>query len=90
MARPHECSLEATAFGLRREHFPITIVAAWEPTTKDNGNIHRQWARDLSQVLASAALPGGYPNVLGPHERDQAALAFGHQYPSLADRKEAV
>jgi FAD/FMN-containing dehydrogenase len=31
----------------------------------------------LSQVLAPATLPGGYPNVLGPHERDQAALAFG-------------
>ena len=87
MARPHECSLEATAFGLRREHFPITIVAAWEPTTKDNGNIHRQWARDLSQVLASAALPGGYPNVLGPHERDQAALAFGTNTPRLQTAK---
>jgi FAD/FMN-containing dehydrogenase len=84
---PTRVPIEATAFGLRREHFLITIVAAWEPTTKDNGNIHRQWARDLSQVLASAALPGGYPNVLGPHERDQAALAFGTNTPRLQTAK---
>jgi len=67
--------LDATAFGLRREHFLVEITAAWEPG--DNFAIHRQWAQNLSRALAPAALPGGYPNLLGPEELDRIALAYG-------------
>jgi FAD/FMN-containing dehydrogenase len=67
----------ATAFGLRREHFLVELIAAWEPGAADNGDTHRQWAERLSAALAPAALPGGYPNLLGPGDRDQIALAYG-------------
>jgi len=67
--------LDATAFGLRREHFLVEIIAAWEPG--DNIAIRRQWAQNLSRALAPAALPGGYPNLLGPEEVDRIALAYG-------------
>jgi FAD/FMN-containing dehydrogenase len=67
----------ATAFGLRREHFLVELIAAWEPGATDNGDAHRQWAERLSAALAPAALPGGYPNMLGPGDRDQIALAYG-------------
>ena len=69
--------LAATAFGLREEHFMVEIVAIWEPSAGDDGHAHRQWARTLSQNLASRALPGGYPNMLGPKEHEQTAQAFG-------------
>ena len=67
---------DATAFGLRREHFMVEIIAGWEPKG-DNGAAHRRWARDLWQDLAPFALPGGYANLLGPDDREQAAHAYG-------------
>jgi len=67
---------EAIAFGLRREHFMVEIVASWEPDG-GNGAAHRQWAQDLRKSLAPFALPGGYANFLGPDDREQAAAAYG-------------
>ena len=67
---------DATAFGLRREHFMVEILAGWEPDG-DDGAAHRRWARDLWQDLAPFALPGGYANLLGPDDREQAAHAYG-------------
>ena len=67
----------ATSFGLRREHFMLEIIAAWEPCFHDNGGTHRQWTHKLWQAMASAALPGGYANILGPGDRGQIRLAHG-------------
>ena len=69
--------LAATAFGLRKEHFMAEIIAAWEPTAEDDGEHHRDWARTLSENLAPHALPGGYPNMLGPGDHEQSAQAYG-------------
>jgi len=66
----------ATAFGLRQEHFMVEIIACWDPDGS-NGAAHRQWAKDLWKSLAPFALPGGYANLLGPDDRDQAAGAYG-------------
>jgi FAD/FMN-containing dehydrogenase len=67
----------ATPFGLRGEHFLVELVAAWEASAEDDGGAHRRWARDCSSMLAANALPGGYPNLLGPEEHDQIAHAYG-------------
>jgi FAD/FMN-containing dehydrogenase len=64
------------AFGLRREHFMVEIIAGWQPE-RDDGAAHRRWAQDLWQSLAPFALPGGYANLLGPHDREQARAAYG-------------
>jgi FAD/FMN-containing dehydrogenase len=69
--------LPSTAFGLRKEHFMVEIVSIWEPSAGDDGHIHEEWARSLSDNLAPHALPGGYPNMLGPDEYEQTAHAFG-------------
>jgi FAD/FMN-containing dehydrogenase len=79
--------LKSTAFGLRREHFLVEMIAAWEPKAGDDGANHRQWARTLSRVLAPAALPGGYPNLLGPGDRDQIAFAYGSNATRLRNVK---
>ncbi len=78
----------ATAFGLRREHFLVEIIAAWEPESADDGDIHRRWAQTLSRTLAPAALPGGYPNLLGPDDHDRIALAYGGNLTRLQDVKQ--
>jgi hypothetical protein len=67
---------EATAFGLRQEHFMVEIAAGWKPDGSD-GAAHRQWAQDRWESLAPFALPGGYPNMLTPRDREQASDAYG-------------
>jgi hypothetical protein len=67
---------EGAAFGLRREHFMVEIIAGWKPDG-DDGASHRRWARDLRRRLARFALPGGYANLLGPDDREQVADAYG-------------
>jgi hypothetical protein len=69
-------SSKAIAFGLRQEHFMVEIVASWEPDGS-NGAGHTQWAQDLWKSLAPFALPGGYANLLGRNDREQAAAAYG-------------
>jgi FAD/FMN-containing dehydrogenase len=68
--------LASTAFGIRRDHFVVEIVAGWAPEDGD-GARHRAWADDLSGALAADALPGGYPNLLAPDDREQIAHAYG-------------
>ena len=87
--------IDATAFGLRREHFLIVILAAWEAeagdaAAADEAARHRQWAERLSLALAltPAAVPGGYPNLLGPHQQDRAALAYGYKIIRLQRAKQ--
>ena len=74
---------DSTAFGLRREHVLVEIIASWDPTAGDNGSVHECWARDLCRALAPMSLPGGYPNLLGPHAQDQTAQAYGNNIGRL-------
>ena len=68
---------QATAFGLRRRHFMIEIVAAWESAPGEDGAIHRRWARDLSTALEPLAIPGGYPDLLTPDAYERVDAAYG-------------
>jgi FAD/FMN-containing dehydrogenase len=72
----------ATAFGLRREHFVVEIIAGW-PAADSNGPTHRRWACNLSRALAPMALPGGYPNLLASDDEDQIAVAYGRNIAGL-------
>jgi hypothetical protein len=52
---------EATAFGLRREHVLVEIVAVCaDPAEKAAEERHRQWTRATREALHETALPGGY------------------------------
>jgi FAD/FMN-containing dehydrogenase len=79
---PTQLPPDSTAFGLRREHVLVEIIACWD-AAGDNGSAHKRWARDLTQALAPMALPGGYPNLLGPHAQDQIAHAYGDNLKRL-------
>jgi FAD/FMN-containing dehydrogenase len=68
---------DATAFGNRRDHLMVEIGAVWEPGPGDPPDPHRAWADGVWSALAPAALPGGYPNLLRPDDRDQVAQAYG-------------
>ncbi|TMQ90019.1 FAD-binding oxidoreductase [Actinomadura soli] len=66
--------VESTAFGLRQNHVMATIVGWWPP---GDAEPHQTWADTVSEALARDALPGGYPNGLGPDDSGQTAHAYG-------------
>jgi hypothetical protein len=67
--------LGSTAFGLRTPHRMVEVVAAWQPD-EDNA-APAAWADRVSADLAPHAIIGGYPNMLGPHDHEQIAHAYG-------------
>jgi FAD/FMN-containing dehydrogenase len=75
-----------TAFGNRDPHLVVETIAIWEPGDDAEAE-HRAWARGLSAALAPEALPGGYPNLLGPDEPEQIAHAYGPNTTRLLDAK---
>jgi FAD/FMN-containing dehydrogenase len=70
--------LEATAFGLRRDHLLVEILATF-PDRSDalEEQRHRRWARDALRAFNSVALPGGYPNLLAPDDAERAVKSYG-------------
>src|SRR5262249_38119753 len=76
--------VEATAFGLRRAHVLIEILASFAgDADRSQERAHQQWARDTRRAFDALALPGGYPNVLGADETDRAAESFGRNSERL-------
>jgi FAD/FMN-containing dehydrogenase len=79
--------VEATAFGLRREHVLIEILALWADGAAPNEQQrHQQWARATRRALDESALPGGYPNLLARNAADRAVESYGNN----ADRLLAI
>jgi FAD/FMN-containing dehydrogenase len=66
---------DATAFGIRHAHYMVEVLAAWEPD--DAPRNQRAWADSIASDLTPHAIPGGYANLLGPNDHDQAADAYG-------------
>ncbi|MBL7260105.1 FAD-binding oxidoreductase [Paractinoplanes lichenicola] len=64
----------ATAFAYRTPHFVAEIAAVWTPGLPGE---HAAWARDVSAALEPHSLPGGYVNLIGPDDQDQADAAYG-------------
>jgi len=81
--------VEATAFGLRRNHVLIEILASF-PDRADGleERRHQQWVRDTRRAFDAIALPGGYPNLLASGDTDLAAESFGPNVDRLARVKQ--
>jgi hypothetical protein len=81
--------VEATAFGFRRDHVLIEILASL-PDRPDSSEErrHQQWVRDTRGAFGAIALPGGYPNLLGPGDVDRAAESFGPNVERLVRAKQ--
>ena len=67
----------STVFALRRDHFMMEVVAAWDPILGADCAHHHQWVFDLFTALAPHALPGGYPNFLTTDDVEQIGSAYG-------------
>ncbi|WP_217145151.1 FAD-binding oxidoreductase [Streptomyces sp. AC627_RSS907] len=75
-----------TAFGNRDPHLMIESIALWDASDIRAAE-HRAWADKLTCALVSDALPGGYPNLLGPDETSQIAHAYGPNTARLLEVK---
>ncbi len=79
---------DATAFGLRRDHVLVEIIAANpDPSNADAPEKHRRWAVETRQSFDISALPGGYPNLLGRGDIARARMAYGGNAARLARAK---
>jgi FAD/FMN-containing dehydrogenase len=80
--------VEATAFGLRRNHVLIEILAAFGDGSDGHAELrHRQWAQSTRRALDGLALPGGYPNLLAGDDLERAAKAYGPNADRLIKAK---
>jgi Berberine and berberine like len=77
--------IEQTAFGIREQHFVVEVLAAWEPG--DDARPHQAWAQQVYTDLAPHAIDGGYPNLIGPQQAEQARKAYGPNASRLAQLK---
>jgi len=80
--------VEATAFGLRRAHVLIEILASF-PNSSDRleERRHQRWVRDTLRAFEVLALPGGYPNLLRASDTDRATESFGSNNERLVKAK---
>jgi FAD binding domain/Berberine and berberine like len=87
---PSRVPLHSTAFGLRQRHFLVGVIAGWDAAEAHDCTVHQSWAKQASALLSASALPGGYPNLLGPDERSQIAAAYGANTGRLLEMKHRV
>lgn len=72
--------VRSTAFGQRDDHLMVEMIETGESVS--------DWTGTATTMLATHALPGGYPNLLGPDEETQTAAAYGPNAPRLLDIKD--
>jgi FAD/FMN-containing dehydrogenase len=78
----------ATAFGLRRNHVLVEILASFpDRSDPQDEPRHRRWAQATLWALGDAALPGGYPNLLTRNDPERAAKSYGGNAGRLIQAK---
>jgi FAD/FMN-containing dehydrogenase len=79
-------STSETAFGLRRVHYSINIVAAWTDACDAEKCI--DWARGLASVLDQFGASDAYVNYLGDEGPSAVRASYGANYEKLARLKQ--
>ena len=68
----------ATAFGLRRDHVLVEIMAIFTDYLEPReGYWQQRWVQATRRAFDGIALPGGYPNFLAKDEVERAAKSYG-------------
>jgi FAD/FMN-containing dehydrogenase len=78
---------KATAFGLRRDHILIEILAGFvDRSDKLEERQHRGWVRATRESFEAMALPGAYPNLLATGD-DRVVQSYGRNAKRLIEAK---
>jgi hypothetical protein len=68
----------ATAFGLRRDHVLVEILASFtEGSQSGDERWNRRWVQAARRAFGGIALPGGYPNLLASCAVERATESYG-------------
>lgn len=67
--------LESAAYPLRRDHYLVEVIAGWD--TSAEAGAAMKWFDEVLNDLSQLSLSGGYPNVLGPEERQRCYDFYG-------------
>jgi hypothetical protein len=79
---------DATAFGLRRDHVMIEIMACFADRSDPfEEQQHRQWVQSTLARFRALSLPGGYPNLLPIGDPTRAANSYGRNAERLIAAK---
>src|SRR5262249_17703153 len=80
--------VEATAFGLRRDHVVVEILASFvDRSDPAEEGRDRLWAQETLSSFDAMALPGGYPNFLVADDADRVAKSYGSNASRLIETK---
>jgi len=79
---------EATAFGVRRDHVLVEILASFADRSEPRDERwHRRWVQATLRAFSAMALPGGYPNLLTRGDVERAAKSYGRNVDRLIRAK---
>jgi hypothetical protein len=86
-----QVATEATAFGLRRDHVLVQILAAFTDSgDKVEEERYRQWARATRGAFGKTALPGGYPSLLVADNAERVSKSYGPMPSEASPRSGAM
>ena len=78
---------ETTAFGLRRDHILIEILAGFvDRSDKLEERQYQSWVRATRESFEAIALPGAYPNLLATGD-DRVVKSYGRNAKRLIEAK---
>jgi hypothetical protein len=81
--------VEATAFGLRRDHVLVELLATFVyRSDKRDERQHQQWISATLHAFDAMALPGGYPNLLPRGDADRVTKSYGRNADRLVKAKQ--
>jgi len=76
---------DATAFGLRRVHYSINIMPAWDDPAHAESCV--AWARGLATAMEAFGASDTYVNYLGDEGTAAVKASYGPNYDRLARLK---
>lgn len=68
---------DATAFGMRRDHYVAMAAARWEPGDVDAARLQRAWVSRFERRVSPLSAPGGYINFLAPSDFGRVRDFYG-------------
>jgi len=79
---------DATAFGHRRNHVLVELLATFvDRSDKLEEEQHQQWLQATLHRFEATMLPGGYPNLLPKGDVTRAAKSYGDNAERLLEAK---
>jgi len=67
---------QATAFGFRRDHILVELMASFADESAFSEQKYQRWLHASHRAFDAIAFPGGYPNLLPKGATDRASASF--------------